>query len=97
MESLNDFLKNPKVEPIKTLLFEAKIIVRKTDYFVQDEVSDFFPLDTLSPLKKVMHGVKIKPPTCFRIYNREGGGMFRTWVFGDLELNPDKFSVKRIS
>jgi hypothetical protein len=47
-------------------------------------------------MKKILYGVEIEKPTAYRIYTHENG-ISRTWVFGDLELNPGRFDVKKIS
>ena len=46
-------------------------------------------------MKKVIYGTEIQKPTAYRIY-RHANGSRRTWVFGELEINPDRRRVNQI-
>ena len=77
----------------KILIFETAVIETKTSY----TISGTKEMDTKKPsIKKILFGVEIKKPTSFRIYKYKNG-MGRTWVFGDLEINPGRFDLDKIS
>ena len=78
-----------------TLIFETTVVETKNNYTIEGTIEKEF--DMKKPImKKILYGVEIEKPTAYRIYTHENG-ISRTWVFGDLELNPGRFNVKKVS
>ena len=82
-----------------TLIFETTVVETKNNYTIEGTLEKVWgDAMTKKPImKKILYGVEIQKPTAYRIYTYENGNSVRTWVFGDLELNPNRFNLKKIS
>ena len=78
---------------MKTLTFESSIKINKGFFTTVDELPE--PWVKKPVMQKVIFGIEIQTPTSYRIYSN-GGMITRTWVFGDLEINPDRYNVDQI-
>ena len=77
------------------MVLEAKVIEKKNNYTIEDTIINEW--DVNKPIiKKVLYGVEIQKPTAYRVYI-DGDRKFRTWVFGELETNPDRYNVQKIA
>ena len=80
---------------MRTMVLEAKVIEKKNNYTIEDTIINEW--DVNKPIiKKVLYGVEIQKPTAYRVYI-DGDRKFRTWVFGELEINPDRYNVQKIA
>ena len=76
------------------LVLETSIIELKNHYTIEGTIEKEW--DMKKPImKKVIYGTEIQKPTAYRIY-RHANGSRRTWVFGELEINPDRRRVNQI-
>ena len=78
-----------------TLILEAQVIETKNHYTIDRTIENEWGMKK-PIMKKVLYGVKIKKPTAYRIYKHQSGAS-RTWVFGDLEINPCKGNLNKIA
>ena len=81
-----------------TLLFETTVKELKNTYTTLESLPK--PWNKNPKMKKVLYGVEIQKPTGFRCYEVEGNFgtvLRRTWVFGDLEINPERHTVEQVS
>lgn len=78
---------------MKTLTFESSIKINKNSFTTVDELPE--PWVKKPIMQKVIFGREIQTPTSYRIYNYSGM-ISRTWVFGDLEINPDRFNIDQV-
>lgn len=79
-----------------TLILEAKVIETKNHYTIDTNIEKVWNEIKKPIMKKTLYGVEIQKPTAYRIYKHENGH-FRVWVFGDLEINPIRFNVEKVS
>ena len=82
----------------KTLLFEATVKELKNTYTTIEMLPE--PWNTKPIMKKVVYGVELQTPTSFRCYELQGENgivLSRTWVFGDLEINPQEHNAQEVS
>ena len=77
------------------LIFQGTVKELKNTYTTLEQLPE--PWVKKPVMKKVLYGIEIQKPTGYRIYRREGGISSRTWVFGDLEVNPDRFNLSKVA
>ncbi len=75
------------------LIFEGTIKVLKNTFTTVEQLPETWVKKPI--MKKVIHGVEIQEPTGYRIY-KCGALSKRIWVFGDLEINPDRHNVNKV-
>lgn len=80
---------------MRILILEANVIETKNSYTIDTTIEKEWGMKN-PIMKKILYGIEIQKPTAYRIYNHENGSS-RTWVFGDLEINPDRRSVKKMA
>lgn len=80
---------------MEKLIFETEVIETKNNYTVSDTIEKVWSVKK-PIMKKTLYGVEIKRPTFYRIYQSENLSR-RTWVFGDLEINPSRFNLNKIA
>ena len=80
---------------MKTLILEVKVIETKNHYTIDSTIEKEWGMKK-PIMKKILYGIEIKKPSAYRIY-RNGNSSFRTWVFEDLEINPDRISAKQLA
>ena len=82
----------------KTLLFESAVKELKNAYTTTETLPE--PWSKKPIMKKVLYGVEIQKPTSFKCYEvkgKYGTVLDRTWVFGDLEINPQSHDAKKVA
>ncbi len=82
------------------MVHEFEVVETKNNYTTN--VNGLYGKLKKPVIKKILWGVEIKKPTAYRIYERynsEGflSATFRIWVFGDIEIYPNKHNVKTIA
>jgi hypothetical protein len=80
---------------MEKMIFETEVVETKNNYTVSDTIEKVWSVKK-PIMKKTLYGVEIKKPTSYRIYQSEMGSR-RTWVFGDLEINPSRFNLNQIA
>lgn len=80
---------------MKTLILEAKVIETKNNYTIDITIEKEWGMKK-PIMKKILYGIEIQKPTAYRIYQHENA-FSRIWVFGNLEINPDRISVKNLA
>lgn len=80
---------------MKTLILEAKVIENKNNYTIDRTITKEWGMKK-PIMKKILYGVEIKKPTAYRIYKCENYS-YRTWVFDNLEMNPNSSNVKKLA
>ncbi len=78
-----------------TMIFETEVVETKNNYTVSNTIEKVFSVKK-PIMKKILYGVEVEKPTSYRIYKTENGS-YRTWVFGDLEINPSRFNLEKIT
>jgi hypothetical protein len=77
------------------IIFETEVVETKNNYTILNTIEKVWSIKK-PIIKKILYGVEIKKPTSYRIYQTEIGS-YRTWVFGDLEINPSRFNICKIA
>jgi hypothetical protein len=77
------------------LIFEGTVKELKNTYTIEEQLPE--PWVKKPIMKKTLYGVEIKKPTGYRIYKFNNGiSSCRTWVFGNLEINPNRFYLNKL-
>jgi len=76
------------------LIFETEVKETGNNYTTTSNLPQ--PWVKRPVMRKVLFGVEIQKPTSYRIYDF-GNVIKRTWVFGNIEINPDRFTVKTVA
>ena len=75
-------------------IFETTVKELKNHYTTDVDITFYW--NVKQPIiQKILFGVEIQKPSAYRIYETENGTR-RTWVFGDLELNPSRYNLDKI-
>lgn len=90
-----NYLKLNKTDNIMELVFEGTIKENKKTYTINECMSNHWKMKR-PIMKKILWGIEIKKPTSYRVYKSKNMS-FRTWVFGNLELNPRRHNIYKIS
>lgn len=69
----------------------------KNSFTIEGELSGFFGNMKKPSISKCLYGLNIQRPTSYRVYETTGGTTTRTWVFGDIEINPKRQNVKKVA
>lgn len=80
---------------MRTLTLEANVIETKNNYTIDTTIGKEWGIKK-PIMKKILYGIEIQKPTAYRIYKNDNLTS-RTWVFGDLEINPSRRTVKKIA
>jgi hypothetical protein len=80
---------------MENMIFETEVVETKNSYTVSSTIEKVWSVKK-PIMKKTLYGVEVKKPTAYRIY-QSGTCSRRTWVFGDLEINPSRDTINKIA